>query len=588
MTHSTGLRLEAEGHDDMETTGPGPTLDRELLEAEAFDLVELGSDADETAYVWDLASDRIQWEPNAAMVLGLGSADGVSTGTLFNSHIAPEHVAKRVAAICKGTSPGDVRGVPYRLQFRFRPQGLRGDTALWLEDHGRWWPDRDGKPSRARGVIRVVDETFVASQRKLYGNDRDELTGQLNRHRLTEALEAVIDRSRRSGSPAAFLMVAVNNLSVVNETFGFTVGDEVLQTTASLIRAKLRGGDAIGRYSSNKFGIVLNDCGPGAMRIAAERFMKAVRSTTFRTSACQLSATISIGGVALPDYGSTARDAINASLLALEKAKSRRFDCFISYTPDAGVESQRARNIQIADELMSALDQNRLRLMLQPMISAKTGEAMIHECLLRLERPDGSLVSAGEFIAVAEQIGLSRLIDQRVLELATAILDRTPDIVLSVNISGLTAVDKDWLAALTKLTASRPGVAERLIIEITETSLISDLDQAIAFADTLKELGCRVAIDDFGAGYTSFKNLKHLPVDLVKIDGTFVKSLSADAADLVFIRTMVEIADTFGMETVAEWVGDEECARLLTEAGITYLQGFHYGQPFDPAQLAVT
>jgi EAL domain-containing protein (putative c-di-GMP-specific phosphodiesterase class I) len=316
--------------------------------------------------------------------------------------------------------------------------------------------------------------------------------------------------------------------------------------------------------------------------------MKAVRSTTFRTSACQLSATVSIGGVSLPEYGSTARDAVNASLLALEKAKLRRFDCFVGYSPDAGSESQRARNIQIADELMSALDQNRLRLVLQPMISAKTGVAAIHECLLRLERPDGSLVSAGEFITVAEQIGLARLIDQRVLELATAILDQQPDIVLSVNISGLTAVDQDWLAALTKLTTTRPGVAERLVIEITETALISDLDQAIAFADTLRELGCRVAIDDFGAGYTSFKNLKYLPVDLVKIDGTFVKSLSADNADLVFIRTMVEIADTFGMETVAEWVGDAECARMLTEAGITYLQGFHYGQPFDPARLGAS
>ncbi|MDX2288250.1 MAG: bifunctional diguanylate cyclase/phosphodiesterase [Hyphomicrobiaceae bacterium] len=569
----------------MPTQSDGDGLDAAPHEGEALDLVGLQTDVDETAYVWNLASDGIEWESNAAAVLGVADMATIATGTAFNALIASEHASRRITTISQGMAVPGERGVPFRLQYQFRPSGGRGGETMWIEDHGRWWPDASGRPVRARGVIRLVDETFVDRQRALYGNDRDDLTGQLDRRHLTEALETVIQRSARSSAPSAFLMVAVNNLAIVNETFGFTVGDEVLQATAGVIRSKLRAGDSLGRFSSNKFGIVLNECGPGAMRIAAERFMKAVRSTTIRTSVCQLSATISAGGVIVPEHATTVSEAFGASLMALERAKSRRFDCFMAFAPDEVRESTRQRNITIADEVMSALDENRLFLVLQPMISARTGQPAIYECLLRMERPDGTVASAGEFINVAEQLGLSRLIDRRTLDLSIGLLEQHPTLQLSVNVSGLTAADRDWLAALQRMTLGRRSLAERLVIEITETAIISDLDQAIAFCDTLKELGCRVAIDDFGAGYTSFKNLKHLPIDIVKIDGAFVKNIAAETADRVFIKTMVEIADTFGMETVAEWVGDAESARILTEAGITYLQGFFYGQPIPAAEL---
>jgi EAL domain-containing protein (putative c-di-GMP-specific phosphodiesterase class I) len=139
--------------------------------------------------------------------------------------------------------------------------------------------------------------------------------------------------------------------------------------------------------------------------------------------------------------------------------------------------------------------------------------------------------------------------------------------------------------ALHRLTGGLRQITERLTIEITETTAIDDMDQSIAFVDTLKEMGCRVAIDDFGAGYTSFKNLKHLAVDMVKIDGAFVKNLTADKTDAIFINTMVQLAQSFGMETVAEWVGDEATAQLLADSGIDYLQGYHFGMPLLATDL---
>jgi diguanylate cyclase (GGDEF)-like protein len=461
--------------------------------------------------------------------------------------------------------------------------GSRSDETIRVEDQGRWWPSVDGHPTLARGVVRVIHDQYLEEQRLLVRSDLDELTGQLNRIRLTEALSTVLSRIERNRQSCGFLMVAVNNLSVINETFGFEVGDETIAEVARRIRGKLRGGDVIGRYSSNKFGIVLMDCGADALRIAAERFMKAVKETTIKTSACELSATVSIGGVIVPDQANAVPDTLNFSLRALDFAKSKRFDCFVLYEPEAALESSRARSKKIADSVIRALEERRMRLALQSMVGAKSGKPELYECLLRMEKPDGGLVSAGEFVPVAEQLGLSRLIDRRTLELAIELLNRHPDLVISLNVSGLTCSDNEWLAALRRLTGGRPEMLSRIVVEITETVAIEDLDQSIHFVDTLKELGCRVAIDDFGAGYTSFRNLKLLNVDIVKIDGAFVKNLADDTSDQIFVKTMIDLAQNFGLETVAEWVGDERTVKHLKDAGITYMQGYYYGMPFDAA-----
>jgi len=519
--------------------------------SESFDLVGILSSIEETAYRWDLKSDQMTWERNARHVLGVKTESTLATGRAFNFLIAPEHFQRRLDALSRESGEDLGQGVPFRIQYRFGAAGRRDlSQMVWLEDHGRWWAGENGDPARVRGVIRVIDDRYREEQRLLYRSDHDELTGQLNRVRLTEALGAVISRSHVSGQSSAFLVAAVNNLAVINQTFGFEVGDEVIATVARTIRGRLRGGDQIGRYSSNKFGIILHDCGPGAMQIAAERFMRAVRETTVHAKSCPLSVTVSIGGVLLPAQADSVNGAVGLALQALDAAKLRRSDSFIAYEANSTRETARHRNIAIADEIVTALEQQRMLLMLQPIVCSKTRKPVHFECLLRMERADGSVVSAGEFIAVAEQLGLARLIDQRVLELAVDLLRRYPKLSLAVNVSGLTSSDHEWIVALHRLTGGRSELTSRLIIEITETAAIQDLDQSIAFVDTLKELGCKVAIDDFGAGYTSFKNLKHLAVDMVKIDGAFVRDLTDDATDRVFIRTLADLASTCGMETM--------------------------------------
>lgn len=543
----------------------------------AVDLLSILSQVQETAYTWDVASDGIEWAGNAREVLGVRAIEAVGTGANFELLMAPEHIQRRNDAMHPiDAAVGDAH---FRVQYRFTPGGRRSDTSIWLEDHGQCTYDDDGRITNVRGVIRVINERYWEEQRLLHFSDHDELTGQLNRIRLTEALSAVLMRAERTKQSCCFLMACVDNLATINDSFGFEVGDEVIASVARIVKSRLRGGDSMGRYSSNKFGIILNDCGPGAMRIAAERFIKAVREATIRTAACQLSATISIGGVRIPDQASSVPQALGHALQALDRAKSRRHDGFMAYEPSATNESLRQRNISIADEVISALEENRMLLALQPIVDTKTRQPALYECLLRMEKPDGTIVSAGEFIPLAEQLGLSRFIDRRVLELAVALAKAHPTLRLSLNVSSLTCSDHEWLVALHRLTGGRRQITERLTVEITETAAIHDLDVSIAFVDTLKELGCKVAIDDFGAGYTSFKNLKTLNVDMVKIDGSFIRNLTSEPDNQVFIKTLVEIAETFNLETVAEWVGDEETAQIMAKAGITHQQGFHFGQP---------
>jgi diguanylate cyclase (GGDEF)-like protein len=554
-------------------------LDRRNI-SDVLDSVEALCDIEETSYAWNLRTDHIDWEPNAMSVLGLLDPAKIATGHAFQSLIVHEHVNRRSEAIFGKVSSERVRGVPYRTQYRLIPNASTVHDSIHLEDQGRWWPGVDGRPEYAQGVLRVTNAHYMQEQRCLHAADFDELTGQLNRIRLTQALAIVLETAISDKTTCGFLIVAINNLGIINSTYGFDAGDEAITAVGRRMNAKLRETDVLGRYASNKFAVVMKDCGPGALRLGAERFMKAVRDHSISTSVGPLAIAVSVGGVVIPDQATTVQQSIDCALRALDRAKSKRFECFMPYEINTDIDLARHRSKAIADDVIAAIDNHRMQLALQPLVNAKTGQPEIYECLLRMKNRAGQVVSAGEFIPIAEQLGLSRLVDRRTLELAVELLKQHQDLTLSINVSGLTCTDHAWLLALQKLTGMRRDILSRIIIEITETAALQDIDQSINFVDMLKDVGCRVAIDDFGAGYTSFKNLKLLNVDMVKIDGAFVKNLAEDASDQMFIKTMIELAKNFGMETVAEWVGDEKTIELLTDAGITYLQGFHYGQPF--------
>jgi EAL domain-containing protein (putative c-di-GMP-specific phosphodiesterase class I) len=166
-----------------------------------------------------------------------------------------------------------------------------------------------------------------------------------------------------------------------------------------------------------------------------------------------------------------------------------------------------------------------------------------------------------------------------VLQLAVDLLRASPKIKLALNASGGTVTDPQWMEALEGFTGKDRSILERLTVEITQTAAISDVKAAVKFVSMLKELGCRVALDDFGAGYTSFRSLRQLGVDMVKIDGSFIQNFGTDAEDEMFLRTLIDLARNFGVVTVGDWVGDEKTVQLLEKAGVSYMQGYFFRRP---------
>ena len=207
------------------------------------------------------------------------------------------------------------------------------------------------------------------------------------------------------------------------------------------------------------------------------------------------------------------------------------------------------------------------------MVAARSREPAFYECLVRMEQGDGQVLLAPDIVPVAERLGLIRLVDHRILELVIAELIASPYVQLSLNISPETTMDPDWSGTIESLMRSHPGVAERLIVEITETVAIQDIDDVRGFVTRLKNFGSKIAIDDFGAGYTSFRNLRKLGVDIVKIDGAFVQNIARSADDRAFVQTLIDLARRLDIKTVAEWVQDEEAAMMLREWGCDYIQG---------------
>jgi EAL domain-containing protein (putative c-di-GMP-specific phosphodiesterase class I) len=237
------------------------------------------------------------------------------------------------------------------------------------------------------------------------------------------------------------------------------------------------------------------------------------------------------------------------------------------------------RGLAVCASVAAALRQDRLLFAFQPVVCAATGRVDYFECLLRMRDPDGAIVAGGEFISIVEQLGHIGLIDDYVLRKTVRELAGNPAVTLGLNISSLTACEGSWLQSLIALLKHRADLARRLVVEITETAALDDIDQSARFVDALRSMGCRVALDDFGAGHTSLHHLRVLSVDTVKLDGSLLRNLAESCERRVILRELTDLIKGFGFAIVAEGVESAEDALLAMEAGVGYLQGYHLGPP---------
>jgi len=537
-----------------------------------LDAAQILASVGEVAYDWHIDTDVLLWSANAAEVLLIGEVAAISSGRAFAQHLEAGNTQARFDAVMQSDKRDEGHGVAYQIQYGIRPDA-NSETRLWVEDTGRWFAGADGKPLRAHGVIRIINERYEHERRLTFLARCDGLTGEFNRHHLTEVLEDTLDEALRFRSSCGFLLVAIDNLARINESYGFDIADQVIAAVAKRLRTRMRGKDTLGRYSGNKFGLVLRDCTPDDMAIAAERLLTGVRDEMVPTSAGSIAVTITIGGVTAPRHARSASEVLARAQESLDTAKARRRGSFHAYRPNIEREAIRRENVRATDEIVAALNERRIFLAYETVVAAPDRRASFYECLMRIRRVDGSLIAANDIVPVAERLGLVRLLDFRVLELVIDELAAAPALQTSFNVSPASTTDPDWWAGLGSLLRRHTGVAERLIVEITESAAIQDIDETRGFVARVKDLGCRIAIDDFGAGYTSFRNLRKLGVDIVKIDGAFVQHIMRSEDDRAFVRTLIDLARRLKLKTVAEWVQDEAAAKTLEAWGCDYLQG---------------
>jgi diguanylate cyclase (GGDEF)-like protein len=281
----------------------------------------------ELPYEWSIDSDELIWGVNAVDVLPVGGAAAIASGRSYAKLLDPASPTSRFDAVMNSPQSDQGAGVCYQVQYALRPAGA--DKSLWIEDTGRWFAGADGKPARAHGLVRVINERHALEERLVYLSRFDELTGEMNRFHLTEALEATLKQAISQRTSCGFMLAAVDNLARINEAYGFDVADQAIGAVVRRLRAKMRGGDQLGRFSGNKFAVILNNCTPEDMETAAERLIAGVRDDVAHTSAGPVAVTVTIGGVTAPRHAANVQEIIARAQETLDRAKAKRLGAMV-------------------------------------------------------------------------------------------------------------------------------------------------------------------------------------------------------------------------------------------------------------------
>jgi diguanylate cyclase (GGDEF)-like protein/PAS domain S-box-containing protein len=452
--------------------------------------------------------------------------------------------------------------------------------------------DAAGAPLHFLTQIQDVTERRRYEAELRHMADHDALTGLLNRRAFERELKRHVDHVARYGPRGAAVLLDVDLFKNVNDTLGHSAGDQLICKVADALREQVRERAVIARLGGDEFAVLLPDGNPEEAECAANALLDAIRTVRISSPSGRLRAVSASVGVAPFDSDRlTGEDVLVNADLAMYEAKEAGRDRVASHAGARDASSRLASRLSWTDVIRDALDEERLVLQAQPIMDLHTGEIHQYEMLLRMRDPLGELIPPAAFLPVAERYDLIGAIDKWVVRKAIQMLGeelaRKNRLVFEVNISGASAGDPELLALIESELAANRVEPQQIIFEITETTAVSNIPQAQEFAAHLNALGCRFALDDFGAAFASFYYLKHLPFDYLKIDGEFVRSCINNKTDQLVIQAVVDIARGLGKKTVAEMVGDQETLEMLAAMGVDHAQGYHVGRPAPLAKWLV-
>ena len=436
---------------------------------------------------------------------------------------------------------------------------------------------------------KMQERLDTARQQIFFLTNHDPLTGLPNRKSLEERLESAIANAKSQGSTHALLYLDIDFFHRINDSFGHLAGDELLRRLAPVLQSTLREGEMLARIGGDEFAVLLENCSAEFAQAAATQLRDAVQAWQFEWSEKAFQVGVSVGVVAItklaPSLSAVLSEADTACFTAKEQGRNRVFAFHDANTSQYMRQTSRGWLKRIND----ALTEGAFTLLYQPILPIEMprvrGIPRV-EALLRMSETGGELILPMSFIPVAERYDLMRTIDRWVVErafgdfrrLAKMRDDPTPA-EFSINLSGHTLSSPEFADFMQEKFAQFNVPPQCLYFEITETAAIANVERARALIETLRGLGVRFLLDDFGSGLSSFNYLKHFPVDGIKIDGLFVKGIAKNYLDYALVESIQKIGVSLGLQTIAEYVESEEIARKLVQVGVPLGQGFYLSPP---------
>ncbi len=479
---------------------------------------------------------------------------------------------------------------PDRLHFWEIRRRRKNGELLWVRETARIMGS--GQDAIILLTCEDIDEAYKLSERLNYHSSHDELTGLANRKVLEDRLRRVLESAQSEDSRHALAIIDIDQFRIINDTCGHAAGDELLRQIARILLTVIRKRDTLARIGGDDFALLIEDCPLPEATTALEAARAAVEGFEFEWEDRDYRVSLSIGLVALTNACDSVAGALSMADTACYAAKEIGRNRVHVYQPDDFRMVSRHGQMRWATRINDALLENRFELCLQSIVPIQQDAPGDHyEILIRMRDERGQLVMPNEFLPAAERYNLAGRIDRWVVSNAFEWLRTNPRLldrlhVCAINLSGQSFGSEELLAFILQRMGTYRIPPGKLCFEVTETAAVADIVQAGRFMQTLKARGCLFALDDFGSGFSSFGYLKNLPVDILKIDGSFVRGIANDMVDLAMVKSVNEIGHLMGMRTVAEFVEDEHVLGLLREAGVDYAQGYAIGRPILLSEFA--
>ena len=441
-------------------------------------------------------------------------------------------------------------------------------------------------------VFQDISESRRMSRQLSWQASHDELTELFNRRVFEKRLEELLNDAWDEDNEHVLCYLDLDQFKVVNDTFGHMAGDELLRQLSIELSNSIRESDLLARLGGDEFGILLENCELQQAEKLAETIRKNIKNYRFVWEKRVFEVGVSIGVVAINKTSKKVSDILSAADLACYAAKDSGRNRIHVYKPTDEELAKRHSEMHYVMRINNALKEDAFILFKQPVVSLFDKEklSMHWEVLVRMKNDQGDMVTPDAFIPAAERYNLMSKIDRMVIEKTFAAMSRGEFFrkgyehrVVGINLSGDSLNDR-FLEYIQQQAKKYKIKFNELCLEITETIAIANLSTANHFMDELKILGCQFALDDFGSGLSSFGYLKHLPVDFLKIDGSFVRDIASDDIDRAMVESINQIGHTMGLRTIAEWVEDKETLLELKKMGVDYSQGFYTGRP-EPLQF---